>query len=561
MNQLLITVLTLVGSIAMFSFGIKALSGGMQKITGQRVRKALGTSSSLGFITILKGAGSSMAVQSSTATTVMIVNSVNAGVMNLRQAIWGILGANIGTTSTAWFILLFGYVIGDVFPFWFLLFIVGVILFNLNGGHRKNWGESLIGIAIVFTAVYFLKEATTALYQSPEIGAQLMEFSQYNGMGRFMLFLAIGTLFTILVRASATTSALALVLIGSGMSFELGAAIIIGENLGTTITALLAAANGNVHAKRAARSHFSFNIIGAALMIIGFIVLSSTFDSIDQYVVVGSENQIQTRQFWVCVLHSGFNVLPAIILSPFIAQFTNALIRFVPPKGEDDEEFRLALLSPSQQSGDLALMDARNEVHRLARIVAKMSGTVMELLSEGDPKRIPKLHSRVKRWEEETDDLEITIAEYLSNLSQSRLSERGSQEVSAMLSVVMDLEKQGDIFFQMARIVERKADSRTYFLPKQRANLYSIFNLVDDFIQEVINVVKNSSGEIDMRAVRAKMKEIKSIRKKLHKDHISDIEKGKYSMKSGVAYTDLISSLERVAELCQNIQETLVPAD
>jgi phosphate:Na+ symporter len=454
MNEFIVHILTAMGAVALFVYGMKTLSEGMQKITGQRVRKALGTHSTWGIITLLKGVGSATAVQSSSVTTVMIVNSVNAGLMNLRHAIWGIMGANIGTTSSAWIILILGYSLGDIFQFWFPLLLVGVPLLFIKTGFRQTWGESVVGLAVVFIALFFIRDSIEALFLSGDFDAWVPNLEAIQGVGSVFMFLALGTVFTVIVHSSATTTAMALVLVGAGLPFEMGAAIIIGENLGTTITAIIAASLGNVHAKRAARAHLAFNVLGALAMVALFSVVVNMFGYMIEAATTNGMNTTRSTQFAVCVFHSGFNIAIALFLAWFVQIFARLLIRFSPSKKEEDEEFRLSLLFTTQQSGDLALLDARKEIVRLATIIQEMSGIIMDLLSEGDPKKKKKLHEKIIRLEDKTDQLEISLGEYLSSLSQNRLSDSGSLEVQMMLSIIMDLENQGDIFYQMARTLE-----------------------------------------------------------------------------------------------------------
>jgi phosphate:Na+ symporter len=560
MNELLLHILTGFGAVALFVFGMKTLGEGMQKITGQRVRKALGTHSHYGIITMLKGVGSAAAVQSSSVTTVMIVNSVNAGLMNLHHAIWGIMGANIGTTFSAWIILVLGYSLGDYFEFWFPLLLIGVPLLFIKTGLRQIWGEAIVGLSVVFIALFFIRQSAEALFIAEEFASSMPDLSAAGGLPFGLMFLALGTAFTVVVQSSATTSAIALVLVGVGLPFEMGAAIIIGENLGTTITAIIAASLGNVHAKRAARAHLAFNIFGAVLMIILFSLVASVFGGFIEFLAERME-VVRATQYGVCVFHSVFNVLIALILAGFVGLFARLLVKFLPSRKEEDEEFKLELLFTTQQTGDLALLDARKEVVRMGAIVQKMSGLLMDLLSESDQKKQIRLQKKIAQYEDETDQIEINVGEYLSALSQNRLSESGSLEVQKMLSIVMDLEKQGDVFYQMARILERKSESRTYFLPKQRANIYALFNLVDDAIQKMVSDVKLDDENIDIKQAAKLEREISKLRKKLHKDHIKDVEKGKYSIQSGMAYHDMISSLDKISELAYKVTETLVSND
>jgi phosphate:Na+ symporter len=548
-------VLKLIGSLGFFIFGMKVMSEGIQKAAGQNLRKILSVMTRNRFLGVFTGFSVTSIVQSSSATTVMVVSFVNAGLLSLRQAIGVIMGANIGTTMTAVLITVFGFSKMSIASYAIPVIAIGFPFLFAKKDQLKSLGETLIGFALLFMGLDALKNSI------PELDAEAMAFLQsLNGYGAMstLLFVVIGTLLTIIVQSSSAAIALTLVLCDKGMiQFDMAAAIVLGENIGTTITANLAAIIANVHAKRAARAHFLFNVIGVVWM---FMVFTPFLKAIDWYIVdsgnpspfVGTES----IKWGLTTFHIAFNIINTLILIWFVGFIEKLSIKAVPSKGSEDEQHHLEYISTGMMgTPELSIIEAKKETVKFGKITKKMLGFVTDLMTETDQKKIDALHERIDKYENITDKIEIEIAEYLRQVSEGELSHETSGKVRIMLRVIDEMETIGDVVFQMSKVLQRKQEEKVFFLPEQRNNILDILSKVDNAIDIMIANLDKEYEEVNQDSARTAEAQIDELRNNLRKEHLQSIEAGEYNIKSGMVYADLYSLCEKIGDHVMNVTE------
>jgi len=550
--------LKLIGALCFFIYGMKVMSEGIQKLAGNSMRKILSTLTTNRFAGVFTGFSTTALIQSSSATTVMLVSFVNAGLLSLTQSIGVIMGANIGTTITAWLITLLGFKV-KMGVIALPLIGVGFPMMFSSKGKLKALAEFIVGFALLFLGLDELKHAVPDIKNNPEV---LNFLAQWTSLGFLstVLFVAIGTILTVVVQSSSAAMALTLVLCANGtIPFEAAAAMVLGENIGTTITANLAAMVGNVHAKRTARAHFIFNIFGVIWMLISF---QGFMYVINMYMVDSGQGSPLTEPGSVptalSIFHTTFNILNVIFLIWWVNFIAKVVTRMVPSKGDADEEFRLEYISAGMMSTpEMSILEAKKEVTKFGRITTKMSSKVRELLIETDRKKRIKLHASIKKYEEITDRVEIEITNYLGKVSQSELTSQASIRIRGMLSIANDLERIGDIYYQISKGIERKNDEKIWFSPEQRERLEKLMNRLDDSFEVMINNLNGEYGTISLDPAIAKEREINRYRDEIRNEHLESMQKEDYNMKSGMIYSDLFSSLEKVGDHVINVSEAV----
>lgn len=555
MNFGIFEFLSLLGALGFFIFGMKVMSEGIQKVAGRQMRQVLSVMTSNRFLGVLSGFFTTTLVQSSSATTVMIVSFVNAGLLNLRQAIVVIMGANIGTTMTVWMIALFGFSSFDLAHYTLPIIAFGMPLLFVRSKNLNNWAEFIIGFALLFMGLTALKGAI------PEVNEGFLQTVQtISDMGvlSIVLFIFLGSIFTFVLQSSSAAMALTLVLCQNGLPFELGAAIVLGENIGTTITANLAALIGNLSAKRAARAHFLFNTFGVLWMLLIFAPFLSMIDWMLAGTAAGSplnSTNSSSVVFGLALFHTMFNLINMFLLIGLIDFIERVVIKMVPPRG-DDTVFHLEYISTGLMgTPELSLLEAYKETSRFGAITAKMNGMVRSLLDQTDGKERAKLAEKIKKYEDITDRVEVEISNYLSKLSEGEISMRTSAKVRSLLSIASDLERIGDLYYQMSKILERKNKDKIYFLPDQREHLKEMFTLLEKAFEIMVSNLNTESDKVDLAAAVAMEEEINEYRNKLRKKHLKGVEKGEYSVKSGLFYSDLFQYAEKVGDHVMNISE------
>lgn len=552
----LFEILNLLGALGFFIYGMKVMSEGIQKVAGAKMRSILSSMTSNRFKGVFTGFTITSLVQSSSATTVLVVSFVNAGLLSLTESIGVIMGANIGTTITAWLISIVGFKV-KIASYALPIIAFGFPLMFFNRDKLKFWGEVLVGFALLFMGLALLKDSVPDLKTNP----QILEFlSNYTDLGylSILLFVGIGTIVTVVVQSSSAAMALTLVMANNGwIPFELAAAMVLGENIGTTITANLAALVGNVHAKRAALSHLIFNIFGVIWILI---LIRPALNLVNWYLVSdGGASPFETATsipVALSLFHSSFNILNTLLLIWFVNFIAKTVTKAIKVTGDD--EFQLEYISTGMMNtAELSIEEARKETVRMGEITQKMSKQFQNLIEEGKPKKQKKLLKKIRDYEVMTDRMEHEISEYLMKVSTGgTLSSASTLRVTNLLSAVNDLERIGDLFFQMSRDVERILKSEKKFKNKQVKNLESMMALVDDALAIMISNL-NSVKDITLESAMQKESEINSFRNSLRKDLTKDIEKDKYDPQRDGWYKDLFHLCEKVGDHVINVSEAM----
>lgn len=551
-------ILTLIGSLAFFIYGMKVMSEGVQKVAGAKMKEILAAMTSNRVAGVFTGFLTTTIIQSSSATTVMVVSFVNAGLLSLRQSIGVIMGANIGTTATAWIISLLGMskfsIAAISLPI--LAFAVPMLFFKRE--RIKSLGEFLVGFAILFMGLEALKSSMPAL--SHEDLEMLKDYAN-GGIGSTLLFVLIGSVLAVIVQSSSAAMALTLVLCSQGLPFELGAAIVLGENIGTTVTANLAALVGNTAAKRAARAHLVFNVFGVIWMLLIFNIFLDGVASVMEdtewggpYLEDGSINKEGAGKS-LALFHTSFNIINTVVMIWFIPLIERVVVWMVKGNGVEDE-FRLEYIGDGTiRTPELALLEARKEVAKFGKITSRISGFVQQLMVEHNDKERDKLLEKVKKYEEITDRVELEVANYLLKVSEGTLTEDASKKVRSMLSIVNDLETIGDIYYQISKAIERKVTQKLYFTPEQRSNLIQLMKMLDEAFEVMVENLHLDTENVDIvRAVEIENR-INEFRDNLKSEHLQSVEKGNYHVKSGMIYGELYSACEKIGDHVMNISQ------
>lgn len=555
----IIDILTLVGSLGLFLFGMKIMSEALQKVAGSKMRQVLSAMTSNRLKGVFTGFLITAVIQSSSATIVMIVSFVNAGLLSLIESIGVIMGANIGTTVTAWIISILGF---KVKMSAFSLPLIGLafpLLFSKNN-RRKSWGEFVFGFAFIFMGLEFLKSSVPDLNSNPEMLSFISNFS-HSGFGSSLIFLAIGTLLTVVIQSSSATMALTLVMCNNGwIPFEAAAAMVLGENIGTTITANLAAIVGNVSSKRSARAHFIFNVIGVIWILLVFKLYLRGINSFMVSSGLGSPfENAGSIPVALSIFHSSFNIINTLLLvglSPGIARLVTLM---VPQRDEEEEEFKLkyidfGLLSTSE----LSILQAKKEIILYAQRVTKMFSIVKGLYREDKQKGFYKKQEKIEKYEKISDSIEVEIATYLTRIMEhGDLGRISSERVRAMYNVIDNIESIADCSYNLMRTITRKRESKTIFTSYQEENIRNMYDLVEEALK-----VMNQNLELDYRSVKldraiAAEEKINEFRNRLKAEHLVQIEKKKYPYVAGTIYSDLFCELEKLGDYIINISESI----
>tara|TARA_B100000508_G_C11465858_1_gene282486 strand:+ start:30816 stop:32855 length:2040 start_codon:yes stop_codon:yes gene_type:complete len=553
--------LVLIGSLGMFIYGMKVMSEGLQQAAGSKLRGLLGSITSNRVKGVLTGFGITSIVQSSSVTTVMTVSFVNAGLMTLVQSAGVMMGANIGTTITGWLINIFGFKV-SIGSFALVFIAIGAPLMFFGKQQIKAWSSAIIGFSLLFMGLGFLKDSV------PELGpdsALVQFFVEYKDIPVLstLLFVLLGTLVTVIVQSSSAAMALTMTLVAGGIvPFEVASAMILGENIGTTITAEIASTIGNVHAKRSARIHSMFNIIGVtwAVLLFPFIL-----DGIEAFMLAtggGSpfDNPAEHANTGLAIFHTTFNLLNVLILIWFVPNLVRIAERTVKSKGAQDEEFHLDYIGSGYMSTpDLSMLEAKKEIAKFGELTSRMSQFSRQILYEKSKKKQKKLHKRIAKYEEITDRVEIEVANYLNKISEGELSGETAVRIRGMNSIVNDLERIGDIYYQVSKTLERKSDEKIWFTPQQRNNLGEMFDLVDKAFEVMIENLNLESSKVTLDAAREIEAEINTKRDELRKDYLDNLSKSdELHLRGGLIYNDIFASLEKVGDHIINVSEGVV---
>lgn len=569
--DIVLQILTLLGAVTLFLFGLSLLSGGLQKVAGDGLRSFLASMTSNHFKQIMTGIGVTAAIQSSTATTIMVVSFVNAGLLVLGQAVGVIMGANIGTTITAWIMAIFGFSF-NMADFAFPLILVGYVMMQMKKKPRqwRDIGEIVIGFALFFIGFAQLR-ATAQVLITPERLGFIQAWTDL-GFGSVLIFLLIGILLTICFQSSAATMAIIMILITTGViPFRLAAAMILGENIGTTIAANIAASVGNTAAKRTAISHTIINVFGVCwvlcifplwLRLVGSIVSlfglpdPNTADLTDTANVTAISTSLL---YSVCTMHSLFNVANMFILVWFIPQITKLCCLILPDKGEE-EVFRLKYISGGPLStAELSIAEADQELLNFGEVCYKDFGFIREAILATDAEQFEKMREKLVKYEEITDRMEYEVAAYLGEVAAGEISATAANRIKGIYKIIGEMESLGDSGESISRILGRMRQHGKAFEPEMRENLGTMLDRVDAAFQAMLaNLGVPAPALKDISNAESAEGAINQCRNLLREQHINNIENAEYNYHTGVYYIDIIYELEKMGDYMINVSQAII---
>ena len=564
--QAILQIFTLLGALGLFLYGMTLMSEGLQKAAGDRLRAFLASMTSNAFKRVLTGLLITAIIQSSSATTVMVVSFVNAGLLSLTNAIGVIMGANIGTTVTAWLISLLGFS-ADISLLAIPLIAVGFVFFMSKKSKRKSIGEFIIGFALLFMGLAALKDSVPDLGSHPEALAFIQKWTDF-GFGSVLIFVLLGTLLTIVLQSSSATMALTLVMVNFGwIPFEIAAAMVLGENIGTTITANIAAAVGNVSAKRAAMAHTVFNVTGVIwllilfhpfLKLVGLIVSSFGLPNpMTADFAASSDNpEVQTSFLYgVAMLHTLFNVCNTLILIWFVPVIEKVVKLIVKAPAGEEEIFRLKYIQGGPlNTAELSLDEAQQEIIHFGEICYKDFGYIREAINEKDNDRFSEINQKLVKYEEITDRIEYEIAAYLNEVSKGELSESSDHRMKSMYKIIGEMESLGDSGEAIGRILQRKNAHSKIFDDEMLKRLNRMLDTVDEAYRAMLDNLKNKNLK-DISNAQDAEDQINACRNNLREEHIANIENDGYNYQTGVYYMDVVAELERIGDFIINISQ------
>ena len=545
--------LKLLGSLAMFLYGMKIMSEGLQKFAGDRLRNILTAMTTNRVTGVLTGVLITALIQSSSATTVMVVSFVNAGLLSLSQSIGVIMGANIGTTVTAWIISALGFKV-DMAAMSLPLLAVGVPLLFSGKSNRKSIGEFIFGFSFLFMGLSLLKANAPDLGKNPEMLSFVQNYTDM-GFASVILFVLIGTVLTMIVQASAATMAITLIMCANGwISFELGAALVLGETICTTITANLAALTGNTQSRRAAMAHLVFNIFGVIWVLCLFKPVTMGVSWFVEEVMQTVDPAVAVS-FKLSAFHTAFNICNVLILIWFVKFIERTVCKIIPQK-EVDEEYRLRFITGGLLStAELSIVQARKEINLFAERTSRMFGMVKDLLHEENENEFNKLFSRIEKYENISDNMELEIANYLNKVSEGRLSSESKLEIRGMLREVTEIESIGDSCYNLARTLNRKRSGGNDFTEKQYDHIHQMMQLTTDALTHMTAVVEDDNHVVDVNKSFNIENEINNYRAQLKNQNVVDVNNKEYDYQMGVHYMDLIGECEKLADYVVNVVE------
>ena len=558
-SDFLIIFFKIAGSLALLIYGMKIMSEALQKMAGPQLRHVLGAMTTNRFTGMLTGTFITSAVQSSTATTVMTVSFVNAGLLTLAQAISVIMGANIGTTLTAW-IMSLGYSL-DLTNFVFPAFLVGIVLIY-SRKHRYK-GDFLFGIAFLFFSLVLLSDTGKSMnLQNNRTVIDFFGSFDVNSYTTILIFLLIGTVITLIVQSSAAVMAITILLCSTGvLPVYLGIALVMGENIGTTGTANLVALGSNTQARRTAMAHLVFNVFGVIWVLCLFYPFVHTICHIVGYDPDGPRLSVHELSVKLPIIlatfHTFFNVLNTGILIWFIPQIEKVVCWIVKSgKKEEDEEFRLRFIQAGiMKTPELSVLEAQKEICSFAERIQRMFGMVRELLGTKEDSKFVKLFTRIEKYESISDNMELEIAKYLSAVSDAHLSDDTKGKIRDMMREISELESIGDSCYNLARTISRQNNSKENFTEQQYERIHQMFELTDDSLSQMNVVINGRKENVDINHSFNIENEINNYRKQLRNQNINDIDNHLYTYTSGTMYMDIINECEKLGDYVVNVVE------
>ena len=548
--ELIINIFSLVGSLALFLFGMKTMSEGLEKFAGDRLRSILAAMTKNRMMGVLTGILITALIQSSSATTVMVVSFVNAGLMTLAQSIGVIMGANIGTTVTAWIISAVGFKV-NIAAFAIPLLAIGMPLIFSKKGNHKSIGEFIFGFSFLFMGLSFLQEAATAMNIGDMVAGMLAHVPQ-DSFFTIILFVIVGALVTMIVQASAATMAITLMLFGMnipGFGFEQAAALAMGQNIGTTITAFMASLTANTQARRAALAHMFFNVFGVVAFLIVFYPACDAVSWVVENLMGGGNDLFKLSAF-----HTAFNIINTLLLIGFVKQIEMFVCRVLPMKAQD-EDYRLRFISGGLLStAELSIMEAQKEIHSFAERCQRMAGFVPTLLETKDEMEFNKLFARIEKYENITDSMEMEIASYLNKVSEGRLSDASKTQIQKMLRQISELESIGDSVYNLGRTLNRhRMHCQEDFTAEQMQHMMTMLQLVGAALSEMLKRIDQPTTKNGVKTSLNIEHEINNYRTQLKNQNLHDVNAGLYDYQLGVFYVDFISECEKLGDYVMNV--------
>lgn len=569
----ILQIFTLLGALGMFLYGMNLMSSGLQKAAGERLRGFLSAMTSNPFKGVMTGLGITSIIQSSSATTVMVVSFVNAGLLTLAQAIGVIMGANIGTTVTAWMVSWLGFK-ADISVLAVPLMLLGFLFSNSKIDKRKNIGELIVGFSLLFLGLSFMKDSVPDLRETPQVLEFVSSWSAH-GFGSVLLFLAFGTILTLVLQSSSATMAITLIMLSMGwIPFEMACAMVLGENIGTTITANIAASVGNTEAKRAAMSHTIFNVFGVVWALIlykPFLRLVGTITenlfglpnpAAEGFVVTDSTSAEGTAALYgLSMLHTLFNLTNTLLLVWFTKWIAQAVSWIVPtPKNQDKEVFRLKYISAGPlATPELSVGQAFEEIISFAKISKNGANYAQNAINEADTDKFEELRSKLVKYEEISDRIEYEIATFLNGISAEEISESTSLKIKSMYKIIGELESLGDSGETISRILSRKNIHNKKFDADIIKNLNAMADAVNAAYDVMIeNLTAAHKGELTniSNAYNAEDR-INTLRNNLRDAVIENIENDGKNYQTNVYYMDIINAYESMGDFMINVSQDL----
>lgn len=553
MASTLLSILSLIGSLALFLYGMKTMSEGLEKLAGEKLRSILAAMTKNRVMGVLTGILITALIQSSSATTVMVVSFVNAGLMSLVQSIGVIMGANIGTTVTAWIISAIGFKV-DTAKMSIPLLALALPLIFSSKSERKSLGEFIFGFAFLFMGLSFLQNAASSLNVDVMV-AEMLSHVSCDSFFTIILFVFVGAIVTMLVQASAATMAITLMLFDMnipGFGFEQAAALAMGQNIGTTITAFMASMTANTQARRAALAHMFFNVFGVVVVLC---IFYPACNAVTWFVteVMGVEDN---AMFKLSAFHTAFNILNTLLLIGFVNQIEMFVCRVLPMKDKQEEEYRLKYISAGLLStAELSILEAQKEINNFAERCNKMFGFVKTLFTLEKDEEFNQLFSRIEKYESITDSMEIEIGRYLNKVSQGRLSNETKSQIQKMLREISELESIGDSCYNLARTINnRRKYSKEDFTTEQKDHINNMLLLLQRSLDQMLIVVERPEGQdYDIHINDNIENEIDNYRSQIKNQNLQNVNKGVYSYEIGVFYIDFINECEKLGDYVMNV--------
>ena len=567
--------LTLLGAVGLFLYGMTLMSDGLQKAAGYGLRNILGAMTRNRFMGAFTGFSITALIQSSSASTVMVVSFVSAGLMTLAQSVAVIMGANVGTTATAWIITLFGFKV-DIAAFAYPLIAFSLPLLFSSISRRKSIGEIILGFAVLFIGLNMIEDSVPDLKSSPEIFGFLQEYADM-GFVSVMLFVLIGIIATMIIQSSSAAIAIVLIMCTKGwITFDLACAMILGSNIGTTITPIIASLGANLAAKRAALCHLLFNMLGTFWVLALFFPFTKLTVCVTEFLGFGNPcalynyagsdeamiaNMAVSASFGLSIFHTIFNLINLSIMIWMTDLYVKIVERIMPSKHKSDEEFQLMYIASGRVgASELNIAQAEKEISVFAERVQRMFGMTKDLIhSKENSEEFTKLFSRLEKYEDISDRMEVEIANYLNRCAEGRLSSDSKHRIASLLRIVSEVESIADGCFGVAKAMMRKQQGKVEFPQMIYDNVDAMFVYVDEAMNNMMLLLKDveNARETDIINSYNKEREINNMRNQLRSENIENINNKKYEYQSGIVYMDIIGDLEKTGDYIINVVDAV----